>query len=97
MELGNVKVKEFFTLANALKEGHHIPARVSFHIRWHGVKKRDRIRDTKNHFTGNFIEDTATIRWSVREEGFRFVSDPAHTSTTVFAEIGRERNGVFFS
>jgi hypothetical protein len=97
MALGNVHVKDFFTLANALKEGHHIPARVSFHIRWHGVKKRDRIRDTKNHFVGNFIEDTATIRWSAREKEFIFVSDPAHTSTTVFAEIGRERNGAFFS
>jgi hypothetical protein len=97
MDLSDVEVKDFFTLANALKAGHHIPADVSFRIRWHGVKKRDNIRNTKNHFVGNFIEDTATIRWSAREQGFRFVSDPAHTSTTVFAEIGRERNGVFFS
>jgi len=40
--------------------------------------------------------DNATLAWSAEEEGFKFVSDPEDTSTTVFAEIGQERNGVFF-
>jgi hypothetical protein len=42
------------------------------------------------------IEDSATIQWSAREKDFRFVSDPEETSTTVFAAIGQEHNGVFF-
>jgi hypothetical protein len=33
----------------------------------------------------------------VPSTGFTFQSDPASTSTTAFAEIGTERNGVFFS
>ena len=38
------------------------------------------------------------VEWSasVPSTGFSFTSDPATTSKTVFAEIGSERNGVFF-
>jgi hypothetical protein len=32
----------------------------------------------------------------VPSTGFRFRSDPAATSKTTFAEIGSERNGIFF-
>ena len=64
---------------------------------WSGVTKRVHLRDEQNHFVGNFIEDTASMAWSAEEEGFKFVSDPADTSTSIFAEIGSERNGVFFN
>jgi len=74
-----------------------ILASVSFELRWSGVSKRVHTRDATNHFVGDYIEDTATIHWEAEEDGFHFVSDPAHTSTTVFAEIGSERNGAFFS
>jgi len=97
MDFHHLETKDFFTIPNSLMGGHHVPAIVSFEIRWSGVKKRVHTRDAKNHFVGDYIEDTAAIRWSAREKGFKFVSDPAHTSTNVFSEIGRERNGVFFS
>jgi len=78
---------------NTLHRGPSVPADVSFRIRWSGVKARVKLRDTTNQFAGNFIEDTATIGWSSHQEAFKFVSS---TSTSLFAEIGRERNGVFF-
>ncbi len=55
------------------------------------------LRDQVNHFRGRFIEDTATVKFTVEEPGFRFVSDPANTSVNEFSEIGRERNGSFFT
>ena len=67
----------------------------------HFNKSRDgdgtpvRVRDEKNRFAGDFIETTASIEWSARKAGFRFKSDPE--TTNEFSEIGRERNGVFFS
>lgn len=97
MDLSDVEISDFFNLLNALKRGKSIHADVAFQIRWSGVKKRVNVRDTTNQFVGSYIEDTATIEWSAEEEGFKFVSDPADTSTTLFAEIGSERNGVFFS
>jgi hypothetical protein len=97
MKLSGVELRDFFNIPNSLMRGKSIDADVSFHIRWSGVKKRVHLHDKQNTFDAHVIEDTATMEWSAEERGFKFVSDPANTSTTVFAEIGRERNGVFFS
>jgi hypothetical protein len=96
MNLSDEKVKDFGTGLDSLLRGPSVKADVSFHIRWSGVNERVETRDTTNLFVGSYIEDTATIAWSAQEKGFKFVSDPANTSTTIFAQIGRERNGVFF-
>jgi hypothetical protein len=96
MDIRDLKIKDYHVVVNALKHGPSVPARVSFHIRWSGVLRRVQVQDKKVGFNGDYIEDTATIQWSAEEKGFKFVSDPAKTSTTQFAEIGRERNGVFF-
>jgi len=36
------------------------------------------------------------MEWSARVGHYQFVSDPASTSSSSFAEIGHERNGIFF-
>lgn len=96
MDLSHVETRDFFNIPNNLTHGKSIRADVSFHIHWHGVKDRVHLHDEQNHFDASMIEDSATISWSAREKDFSFVSDPEETSTTVFAEIGHERNGVFF-
>jgi hypothetical protein len=96
MDLNDVEIRDFGTLVNSLMRGPSVSADVSFHVRWGGVKNRFHLHDETNMFDARVIEDSATIRWSARRQDFKFVSDPANTSTTVFAEIGHERNGVFF-
>jgi hypothetical protein len=97
MNLSEVEIRDFFTIPNALMRGKSVHADASFNLQWSGVKKRVQTSDATNQFAGSYIEDTATLAWSAEEEGFKFVSDPADTSTTLFAEIGHERNGVFFN
>ncbi len=97
MKLSDVEIRDFFNIGNALMRGKSVHADVNFHVRWSGVKKRVHTRDATNQFDGRYIEDTATMAWSAEEKGFKFVSDPADTSITLFAEIGHERNGVFFN
>ena len=53
--------------------------------------------DLVNGYAGEYHECSATIQWTAQEPRLTFVSDAASTSTTRFAEIGRERNGKFFS
>jgi hypothetical protein len=98
MRVTNADVEDYHTLKNAILEGPSDPASVSFVIRWHGVNARVEVQDFELGFAGRFIEDSATVQWSARvpSTGFRFHSDPATTSKTTFAEIGSERNGVFF-
>ncbi len=96
IDLTDVEVADYHDVVNALKHGPSVPSDVSFHIRWSGVKKRVHLRDTQNEYDAHVIEDSATIGWSASREDFKFVSDPANTSTTVYAEIRSERNGEFF-
>jgi hypothetical protein len=96
LDVKNQDVEDYFNIVNALQDGNSIPATVSYHIHWSGVNKSYSVSDTTNQFQLQVIEDNATISWSASENGFTFVSDPADTSTTVFALIAHERNGAFF-
>ncbi len=96
MHLEDVDVADFHNLPNALSGGPSVPANVSFHILWSGVKQRVHLHDNQKKFDAQLIVDTATMGWSAHTKDFKFESDLANTSTTVFAAIGRERNGVFF-
>jgi hypothetical protein len=100
LRLTDFKVFDDHNLKNSLSGAPYtlqpVPATVSFDVRWSGVTRRVKVRDQKLGYAGKFIEDTATIEWSASEKGFTFKSDAAKTSTSVFAVIGHERNGVFF-
>jgi len=74
----------------------------SFELRWMGDLGRaqpDSAADmAANQFTFDGILTHATLGWSasVPASNFEFRSAPAHTSKETFAEVVRERNGVFF-
>jgi hypothetical protein len=82
----------------------------SLRMEWRGTTNRRSHTDCVDAFRGDYFEDSATIDViattpptaatacppSAARNGFRFVSDPAHTTITHFAQIGREHNGVFF-
>lgn len=59
-----------------------------------------KVRDPAQGYAGQFWQSesagAATLEWSASEAGFSFVSDPAATSSSYFAALGRERNGLFF-
>lgn len=56
-----------------------------------------RIGDPTLPFTASVIENQAIMEWTATVGGAAFVSDPARTSHSAFAEIGHERNGIFFA
>ena len=83
----------------------------SLRMHWSGSINRRSHTDCVDAFRGEFVENVATIEVVVTtpaqpasvcppraaQNGFRFVSDPAQTSISNFAQIGQERNGVFFA
>jgi hypothetical protein len=83
----------------------------SLKIKWSGTTNTRSWTDCADGFRGDYFEDSATIEVtattppaparscppSPARNGFRFVSDPAATTVSHFAQIGRERNGVFFT
>jgi len=75
------------------------PGFVSFRVVWSGVNERLHIRNDDpiyGGFAGAFIRNTAQMEWSATVGDFTFVSAPLATSSSSFAEIGHERNGIFY-
>ena len=76
------------------------------------VMRRVNVKDAADGFAGTFNENQATVTWSTSSSsGFTFTSNPGDFSTSVpetpgvngvtaplnfFAEVGHERNGIFF-
>ena len=93
VHVADLDVEDYGNVANALLDGPSVEAAVSFDINWSGVDGRLKLRNTSTDFAGEFIRNSATLSWSAEEAGFSFVSNPLESH---FAEIGHERNGVFF-
>jgi hypothetical protein len=100
MRAARLAVTDDFTLANALFGAGPppVPATVSFDVSWSGAVKRFSVANHSDskRYCGRYAQvSSAIIDWSASETGFTFTSAPG-SSVTVFAEVGRERNGVFF-
>jgi hypothetical protein len=75
--------------------GEELPAAVSLVMQWSGATTAASVADPAVGFAGSYGVCSATIAWSASNAGFSFVSDPAPTSVTRFAQIGRESIGSF--
>jgi hypothetical protein len=99
MRVTDLEVEDYGDLCNALLDGPSVDADVSFDVVWSDPTGRSQLRNDApdQQFTASLLTTNATVEWSAEIRGFRFESDPANTSTVVYAEVGEERNGVFFS
>ncbi len=68
---------------------------LSMVMTWSGAGATLSVNDPMNGVGARYQECQATIEWSVAAAGFRFMSDPASTTVTRFAQLGEERTGVF--
>jgi hypothetical protein len=101
LEAHNVPILDYGDFVNALFGGGPppIPGWVSFRVTWSGVDERVNIRNTDpvyGGFAGHFIRNSARMAWTARVGAYRFASAPLATSFSSFAEVGHERNGIFF-
>jgi hypothetical protein len=101
MAATDVPIHDYGDIPNALSGGSPTPTPgvVSFNVTWSGADERHNIRNENSifgGFAGEFIRNTAQMEWTATVGNFTFVSDPLATSSSVFAEIGHERNGFFF-
>jgi hypothetical protein len=101
MEAEDVPILDYGTIQNALFGGGPapVPGSVSFRVTWGGAGQRVDIRNTDpifGGFAGTFIRNAARMAWTAKVGPLRFESAPLATSSSSFAEIGHERNGIFF-
>lgn len=105
MRGNNVQLLDFGDIGNALFGGGKppVPATASFLVRWAGAAQghgsnaeRAHVVNASDGHAGEFIRTTAQMEWSATSGDFDYVSAPIGTSSSDFAEFGKERNGVFF-
>ena len=102
LQASNVAILDYGNIPNALFGGGPAPTpgTVSFKVVWSGVNERVNIKNTDpvfGGFAGEFVRNSAQMEWSGAVGDYTFVSDPIGTSSSSFAALGHERNGVFFS
>jgi hypothetical protein len=96
LEVEDQSVFDFGSIPNALNNGTHVTATVSYAITWHTIKKRRQVHNSTLHVAGTFLDTDARIEWSGRNaNGFHFTAS-SHDQQAVIAQLGHERNGVFF-
>ncbi len=95
LRIPSLDMPDAFNLANSLAEGPTVPGNVAFEVVWTATGAAKSVRSDAHGFAGEFRDAQATVAWTGRTPNTRYQSDPAEGSKTVFARVGRERNGVF--
>jgi hypothetical protein len=106
LDATNIAVLDAFTIPNSFSHAvTPVPAVIdSLRIHWSGITRTVDFSsaDPDDQFAGYFLENSATIEVTATTppsddlHGFQFVSDPASTTISHFAQIGHEQNGAFF-
>jgi len=91
-----IEIEDYGSLNNAFNGLPGVPATVSFEVHWSGVGERLNVKDPVARFGGEFVRGSAQMAWSAVVGDYTFQSDPLETSSSDFASLGTERNGVFF-
>jgi len=95
--VSDLDMEDYFNVVNALQDGNSNEAAVSFEVHWAPGIKHFKVRDEATGMAGESIKNTATMAWSAESGGQSFVSGPEESSSSLSAQVGHERNGVFFS
>ncbi len=94
--VSDLDMEDYFNVVNALQDGNSNEAAVSFEVHWAPGIKHFKVRDEATGMAGEFIRNTATMAWSAESGGQSFVSGPEESSSSLSAQVGHERNGLFF-
>ncbi|HEY3158426.1 MAG TPA: hypothetical protein VGJ78_05645 [Vicinamibacterales bacterium] len=96
-EVEDMETEDYHDLVNALLDGPSEEATASFEVEWRRkIQTQELIVGTVDRqFRGTFTQTNARVKWSARKKGFEFRSDSAG-QVVRWAEVGEERNGVFF-
>jgi hypothetical protein len=92
----NLQIADYGSFDNSFSGATGVPARVSFEVHWSGGD-RVNILDEDNAFAAHFFRGQAYMAWTAVVGDYKFHSDPIETSHSDFAEIGRLKNGVYFT
>jgi hypothetical protein len=86
---------DYHDFVSSVTGGTPVPGIVSFRVEWAPSQDKHRYRYEPHRWEGRFVHTSATCTWSGRTEFAEFATDT--NNPTIFAEVGHERSGFFFS
>jgi hypothetical protein len=95
MVIEDLPMRDFFNIPASFSGGRSVPATASLELHWSRPRRRYKLADRKETFSGDFVETRATMTWTGSSGGYSFVGD--RVTLNDFAVLGYERNGLFFS
>jgi len=96
MDVRDVEMEDYHDFVNAILDGPSLEGVVSFRVEWAASKNKRRFHNTAQQYDGRMVLNAATCSWIGETVDARYVSRP-RGQVTVVAEVGKVRNGVFFS
>ena len=95
MVIDDLPLRDFFNIPASFSGGRSVPATASLELHWSRPRRRYKLTNRKETFSGDFVEGRAEMTWTGRSGGYAFVAD--RVTVNDFAVLGYERNGMFFS
>jgi hypothetical protein len=101
LQATHVPILDYGDIPNAIGgERPPVQGTVSFRVEWRGPARPIAIRNTDpvyGGYVGEFRRNAARMIWTARVGDFEFRSGVLETSSSTFALLGQERNGIFVS
>jgi hypothetical protein len=91
----NLPMPDYHDFVSSVTGGTPVPGIVSFRIEWAKSSDMHRYRYEPNRWQGNFVTNSATCNWTGRTADAEFRTNT--NNPVIFAEVGHEKSGVFFS
>ena len=95
LQATNLPMADYHDFVSSVTGGPAEPGVVSFRVEWAPSTDKHDYRHEAHRWAGTFVQTTATCTWSGRTKLAEFSTDT--NDATIFAEVGHERSGVFFS
>jgi hypothetical protein len=96
IQLENQPTRDYGDIVNALLEGPYVPGIASIRIDWSASNDKHHFHDEASSFDADVVFSEAQAWWMAETADAGFVADDISTSHSLFAEVGHERNGVYF-
>jgi hypothetical protein len=96
MHVDDLEIEDYHDFGNSFVDGPSLEAIASFRIEWSKSNDKHRYHDAASKFDANVVFNSARVQWSGETAAARYVTDPNAPQVTLFAEVGKERNGRFF-
>lgn len=97
MAVEDMEMPDYFNFVNSLLDGPSLPGRVSFRAEWSKSDDKHRFRYAPEKWTADAVFNTARVQWVGETAAAHYVTDADGPQDSLFADVGHERSGVFFS